>query len=212
MEYTKGIVYHLALDGCPSICYTRNMKNAIILHGLPSKKEYYNEKSPSCSNSHWFPWLQKHLMIHDIKADTPEVPNAYDPKWELFVKEVERFDISSETTLVGHSMGGGFWVRYLSEHPEIFVDKVILVAPWLNLSHEENIAFFDFEINPTIVEHTNKFIVFASDNDHKEVQDSVTFLRERIPTATFRMFHNYEHFTIKSMKTDAFPELLEAIL
>lgn len=188
------------------------MKNAILLHGLPSKDEYYSDKYPSASNSHWFPWLQKQLLIHDIKADTPEVPDAYDPKWELFVKEVERFDITSETILVGHSMGGGFWVRYLSEHPDIFVDKVILVAPWLNLGHEMDSTFFDFEIDPVIVSHAKEFIIFASDNDQKSVQDSVGYLREKLPTATFRTFHAYGHFTLKSMKTDAFPELLESIL
>jgi len=188
------------------------MKNAIILHGLPSEKEYYSDDYPSSSNSHWLPWLQKQLMIHDIKADTPEVPFAYNPQWALFVKEVERFDITSETILVGHSMGAGFWVRYLSEHPEIFVDKVVLVAPWLNLGHEDDITFFDFEIDPTIIEHVNELIVFISDDDHKEIQDSVAFLREKLPTATFRTFHNYGHFISQSMKTDAFPELLESIL
>lgn len=188
------------------------MKNAIILHGLPSKDEYYSDKRPSASNAHWLPWLQKNLMIHDIKADTPEVPFVYDPKWELFVKEVERFDITPETILVGHSMGGGFWVRYLSEHPDIFVDKVILVAPWLNLGHEIDMSFFDFEIDPIIVSHAHEFIIFASDDDQQSVQDSVKFLQKKLPTATVRMFHNYGHFTLKSMKTDAFPELLDTIL
>jgi len=188
------------------------MKNAIILHGLPSREEYYDKKYPSGSNSHWLPWLQKQLMMNDIKADTPEVPFAYDPQWELFVKEVERFDITPETVLVGHSMGGGFWVRYLSEHPGIFVDKVILVAPWLNLKHEEDMTFFDFEIDSGIVSHAKEFIVFYSDNDQQSVQDSVAFLREKIPTATFRGFHDYGHFTLRSMQTDAFPELLESIL
>lgn len=80
------------------------MSNAIILHGLPSKNEYYNDKYSSASNSHWLPWLQKHLMIHDIKADTPEIPNVYELSYETFVKEIERFDIDSHTMLVGHSM------------------------------------------------------------------------------------------------------------
>ena len=86
------------------------MKNAIILHGLCSQKKYYNPETPSGSNSHWLPWLQKQLMVNGFKADTPEVPFVYEPKYEAFVKEVERFDITPDTTLVGHSMGGGFWV------------------------------------------------------------------------------------------------------
>jgi predicted alpha/beta hydrolase family esterase len=188
------------------------MRNAIILHGLPDKKEYYNAARSSASNSHWLPWLQHHLMMQDIKADTPEIPNVYDPKYDVFVKEVERFDITPETMLVGHSMGGGFWVRYLTEHPEMTVDKVVLVAPWLNLDHEYAIDFFDFEIDPTITDRVNEFIIFSSDNDGQAMQDTVDLLRATLPAAIIRDFHEYGHFTMGAMKTDAFPELLEALL
>jgi len=150
--------------------------------------------------------------MHDIKADTPEIFNVYDPHYDEFVKEVERFDITPETTLVGHSMGAGFWVRYLSEHPEVFVDKVILVAPWINSDRSYDIDFFDFEIDPSITEHANEFVIFASDNDGESVQHSVKTLSEKLPNVVMREFHDYGHFTMKSMKTDAFPELLDVIL
>jgi predicted alpha/beta hydrolase family esterase len=188
------------------------MRNAIILHGLPSKEEYYNEARPSASNSHWLPWLQHHLMMHGIKADTPEIPTVYEPDYDVCVKEVERFDITPETTLVGHSMGAGFWVRYLTEHPEIVVDKVVLVAPWLNLDHEYDIDFFDFTLDPAISARAAEFIIFSSDNDGQPVKDTVKFLHETLPNVIIREFHEYGHFTMRSMKTDAFPELLEILL
>lgn len=187
------------------------MKSAIILHGLPSKEEYYNEAYQSASNSHWLPWLQKQLMIHDIKADTPEIPQVYDAQYDIFVREVERFDITPETSLVGHSMGAGFWVRYLSEHPEITVDKVVLVAPWLNLDHEYDTDFFDFDIDAKLTERVNECIIFNSDNDETSVQDSTQYLKEKLPQIVVKDFHNYGHFTLNSMKTDAFPELLEVL-
>lgn len=188
------------------------MKNAILLHGLPSEEEYYNPDYPSASNSHWFPWLQKQLLISEIKTDTPEVFRAFDMNWESWVKEVEKFEITKRTTLVGHSMGGGFWVRYLSEHPEVFVDKLILVAPWVNINHEENTDFFDFEIDPSLIEHTKEMIIFASDNDGDEVQASVRFLHDKFPNVIFKLFHEYGHFTQSSLHTNKFPELLESIL
>jgi predicted alpha/beta hydrolase family esterase len=188
------------------------MRNAIILHGLPSKDEYYDDNYPSASNSHWLPWLQKQLLIKGIKADTPEVFKVYEPDYQQYVKEVERFELFPQSTLVGHSMGGGFWVRYLSENPELFVDQVILVAPWMNTDRSRNIDFFDFEIDPSIVERTNKFVIFASDNDGKSVQESVKVLSEKLPNVVVRKFHDYGHFTLRSMKTDAFPELLDVIL
>ncbi len=184
------------------------MKNAILLHGLPSKEEYYNPARPSASNAHWFSWLQNQLLINDIQAHTPEVFKVYKAGWEDWVKEIERYDINEDTTLVGHSMGGGFWVRYLSEHPELKVDKVILVAPWLNVSHEEDITFFDFELNPKLLSQANKFVVFSSDNDHEDVKNTVKFLLAKFPKLNVKDFHDYGHFTYSSMKTDAFPELL----
>lgn len=188
------------------------MKNALILHGLPNRGEYYDETYPSASNSHWLPWLQKHLMMNDIKADTPEVFGVYHPNYESYAKEVERFDITPETTLVGHSMGGGFIVRYMSEHPELYVDKVVLVAPWINSTGSYKINFFDFEIDPSIVERAKEFIIFASDNDSDHINHSIETLVDALPNVTLRRFHGYGHFTKRSMNTDAFPELLETLL
>lgn len=190
----------------------RDMKNAILLHGLPSKEEYYNLARPSASNAHWFSWLQNQLLIKDVQTHTPEVFKVYEAGWEDWVQEVERYDINENTTLVGHSMGGGFWVRYLSEHPNLKVDKVILVAPWLNVSHEEDITFFDFKPNPELLTQTNKFVIFASDNDSQDVKNSVEFLISKYPNLTAKDFHDYGHFTYSSMKTDEFPELLTECL
>ena len=187
------------------------MKNAIILHGLPSKEEYYSGEYPSASNSHWLPWLQKQLMIQGIKADTPEIPHVYNAGYDVFVREVERFDITPETLLVGHSMGAGFWVRYLSEHPEVTVNKVVLVAPWLNLDHEYDTDFFDFEIDPKLTDRINQCIIFNSDDDGAAMHESVQYLKAKLPGVVVQDFHNYGHFTLGSMKTDAFPELLEIL-
>jgi len=188
------------------------MKNAIILHGLPSREEYYDPAYPSASNSHWLPWLQKHLMINGIKADTPEIPHVYDAGYNVFVREVERFDITPETSLIGHSMGAGFWVRYLCEHSEIAVDKVVLVAPWLNLDHEYNTDFFDFEIDPQLTSRINQCIIFNSDNDGRAMQESAQYLKAKLPGVVVRDFHGYGHFTLGSMETNAFPELLDALI
>jgi len=188
------------------------MKNAIILHGRPSKEEYYNPVRPSMSNAHWLPWLQGQLLKHDIETATPEVPYSFAPEWDRWVNEVERFDIGPETMLIGHSTGGGFWVRYLTEHPELKVDKVILVAPWINSRHEDDIDFFSFELNPKVTEQAQKFLIIGSDNDGEDVTNSVNFLREKLPGVAYREFKGYGHFTWKSMDSTEFPELLEELL
>lgn len=189
------------------------MKNAIILHGGPSKEEYYDPAMPSMSNAHWLPWLQGRLLKVDIAAATPEVPRAFDRNWPVWQKEVERFEITADTILVGHSTGAGFFVKYLSIHPELKVDKVVLVAPWLDPDREHTKNFFDdFEIDPNLVSRTKGVTVFYSDDDEHSVLKTVEILRHSISGITFTKFYNYGHFCIEDMQTTEFPELLSEIL
>ena len=188
------------------------MRNAIILHGKPGRKEYYNPKAPSMSNAHWIPWLQGQLLKKDIWAATPEVPNAFDPQWDLWVKEVERFDITPETTIVGHSCGGGFWIKWLSLHKDVRVGKVVLVAPSLGKSWDSGTFFSGFEIDPDLVSRTKGVTIFVSDNDHEGILSAVAEIRSKAPGITLREMKGYGHFTIGDMKTTEFPELLEECL
>lgn len=188
------------------------MENAIILHGTSSREEYYSEEYPSASNSHWLPWLQKQLIIKDIKTCTPEMFKSYAPDYSLWKTEFEKNEINEKTILVGHSCGGGFLIRWLSEHPNIKVGKVILVAPWLGLRNIKNHDFFDFKIDPKIISRANKFLIFNSTNDAKEILDSLEVIKKNIGGVQIRTFENYGHFCYDDLGTDAFPELLEEIL
>jgi predicted alpha/beta hydrolase family esterase len=190
----------------------KDLKNAIILHGKPSEEEYYSSDNPSESNSHWLPWLQNQLLIRDIAAATPEVPKSFKPDWDMWCREVERFEITVETIIVGHSCGGGFWVRYLSEHPELKVGKVVLVAPWLDPDGDETGSFFEFDIDPKLAERTQGITIFHSDNDMGNVHKSVAMLREKIENIDYREFHGYGHFCEENMHTVEFPELLKEVL
>ncbi len=191
------------------------MKNAIILHGRPDREEYYGLEYPAQSNSHWVPWLQKQLQAKDIFTQTPEMPMSFRPDYSTWKKEFERFDIGPGTLLVGHSCGGGFLVRWLSENIDAKVGKVVLVAPWLN--PEDNLAsetgdFFHFDIDKDFPSRTESVTIFNSDNDFSDVHDSVEMIRKTAPEVKYKEFHNYGHFCSSDLKTDAFPELLEECL
>jgi len=186
------------------------MANAIILHGKPDKEEYYDPRQPSLSNDHWLPWLQKQLIIKDIKTDTPEVARAYDPDWETWCREVERFYIGPDTILIGHSCGGGFWVKYLSLNKDIQVGKVILVAPWTDPDGDETRGFFDgYNIDKSLIKRTKGITIFHSDDDMGNVHKSVAEIRKKITGAKYREFHKYGHFDSAGMGTQEFPELLK---
>lgn len=187
------------------------MRNAIILHGQPDKKEYYNPKMPSMSNAHWIPWLQSQLLKHDILAATPEVPFAYNPDWNLWKKEVERFEIGSDTLIVGHSRGCDFWLRYLSERDDLIVGKVVLVAPSIGYLQKDKDYFGHYVIDPELTSRTTNLIIFHSDNDHRGVIDSVTEISNKLKGIEEYKFH-LGHFTSESMKSTEFPELLKVLI
>lgn len=188
------------------------MRTAVLLHGTSSKDEYYNDRYPSASNSHWLPWLQKQLLINDILTSTPEMFKSYSPNYNSWKLEFEKNIIDTQTTLVGHSCGGGFIIRWLSENRDVKVDKVILVAPWLDPSNEKNSDFFNFEMDSELIFRCNKFLIFNSINDSEDIKISLDMIRNKIKEVNIINFENYGHFCFSDLKTEKFPELLKEIL
>lgn len=174
---------------------------------MPGKEEYYSDKYPSASNFQWLPWLQKQLLIQDIFAVTPEIPRAYEPVYEAWKKEFERHDVTSETVLVGHSCGGGFLIRWLSEHPDVKTSKVFLVAPWIDPDENLKTGFFDFTIDPSLGSRTDGIVLYVSNDDDADILSSVETLKKSIPDIDIREFTGRGHFL-----TPTFTELRDDIL
>jgi len=186
------------------------MKTAVIIHGMPSKEEYLDLANPAQSNRHWFPWLQKQLAIRGVVAQSLEMPAPYEPRYEDWKKTFEQMHVDEETALFGHSCGGGFFVRWLSESNKR-VGEVVLVAPWIDPSKELDTGFFNFEIDPTLVGRTKGVTVMYSTDDDPSILETVRVLKEKLPDATFKEFHDKGHFCSADLVNDAFPELLEVL-
>jgi len=187
------------------------MRNALILHGMPSWEEYSDSGLPAPPDRHWLPWLRLELSLAGVDAQAPELPEPYRPVYEAWRKTFESFEIGSETLLAGHSCGGGFIVRWLSEGSRR-VGRVALVAPWLDPFGELDTGFFDFELDPRLIERTDGVVVFYSRDDREGVLESVERLRGSLPALDLRELNGYGHFVEDSMGTDAFPELRDALL
>jgi predicted alpha/beta hydrolase family esterase len=187
------------------------MKTAIIIHGMPSKESYYNSNGDSESNCHWLPWIQHELILRDILAQTPEMPVPYNPEYNSWKEMLERFLINENTILIGHSCGGGFLLRYLSEN-NVKVGKVVLVAPWIDLEKRLDTGMFDFNIDHNITSKTNGITIFNSLTDGGVIHDSVNKIIGEVKDIKLKNFNDMGHFCYKDMQTDKFPELLEEVL
>ncbi len=187
------------------------MKNAIILHGKPSKAEYLDPNVPMPYENHWLGWLQKQLSNRGIYTVNPDVAEPYDPQYDLWLDAVKGLRIDHQTTLVGHSCGAGFWLRYLSENPQITPDKLLLVAPWIDRAKRPE--FFDFTIDPDLSKRVMGGIaIFNSLDDGAQIQKTVAEVAAALPSAELHEFNGYGHFTYGTMQTDEFPELLQEII
>ncbi len=187
------------------------MKKAIILHGKPSKEGYYDPSRQSQSNEHWLPWIQHELIIRDILAQTPEMPTPYEPNYEDWRQTFETFGPDADTALVGHSAGGGFIVRWLSENKDKQVDKVVLVAPSLGLGWDSK-NMYDFEIDPAISTRAKGITILIADDDVDGIQTAVRTLEETIKNIKVRRLNKGGHFTFKDMGKREFLELLEELM
>jgi predicted alpha/beta hydrolase family esterase len=188
------------------------MKSAIIVHGMPSKEEYFNEKSPAQSNKHWLPWLQRQLILNGVLAQSPEMPEPYEPVYEKWLSVFEQFHIDEQTMLIGHSCGAGFLIRWLSEN-NAPVGKVALVAPFLDPDRDEvKSNFFEFEIDSDLIGRTKGLNIFFAPDDDQEILTSVDQLRAKLPNAVITVLPGRKHFTFKDMQTEQFPELADWLL
>ncbi len=210
--------YKKSQDVLPGIfCFVhpamiRAMSNAILVPGRPNKDEHYDPTRPSNSEDHWFSWLKRQLILRDIHAVSIEPPFPFRPRYEEWKKEFERFDITPQTLLVGHSCGGGFLIRYLSEHKNLRVGKVLLVAPWINPNdnpRSDTSDFFKFDIDSGFPARTKGVTVFVSSDDDQSVVKTVDILREKVRGLSFKEYVDKGHFTRGSLKVDRFPDLLE---
>lgn len=179
---------------------------------MPSKEEYFDASLPKPSKAHWIPWLKGELEQKGIKTETPEMPEPYEPKYDLWVSEFEKLNVDEDTILVGHSCGGGFLLRYFSEHPELKPKKIILVAPWIDPEPRElATGFFEFEIDKTLTDRVELVVFYSTDDDEVCIR-SANIIEQTLPNATYHKFTDKGHFTEGDLGTKEFPELLEEVL
>lgn len=104
-------------------------------------------------------------------------------------------------------------MRWLSEN-KVEVDKVILVAPWLDPLEKKVLdnGMFDFEIDPSIVERVGDFAMFYDKSDDDYIIESVKKIEKGIKGINLVKLQNMGHFTFSDMKTNEFPELVDYLI
>jgi leucyl-tRNA synthetase len=192
---------------------SKNKKLAIIIHGSPRKDTRKNPDYISDNKRHWIPWIKQQLEKNNFKVCAPLMPAPWRPDYEEWKKEIEKLDldINKESILIGHSAGGAFLVRWLSEK-QTKINKLILIAP-SKVIIDDNIRlkhFNDFKIDKNVKKLAQEIKIFISNDEIPyRIKNSEIYKKEL--NAKLIRLKNKGHFTFKGMGIKEFPELLEEI-
>lgn len=178
----------------------------IIIHWCP------DDSNDSSYNKHWIPWLKKELNSKNIEVEVPLMPSPWEPDYDKFKNEFEKYDVDEDTVLVWHSCGCAFLVRRLWES-KTKISKLILVAPWKINDEWGEIRerFYNYTIDKRIKDRVKKIIIFSSDNEEKNWKISLKLFHDEIGWDIIEL-KSRGHYILSHMKTEKFPELLEIIL
>jgi len=184
----------------------------IMIHGCPGDEERAMNEQTRTYDKHWMPWLERRLTGKGFEVKRPMMPEPWNPDYDKFKDEFANYPVDENTTLIGHSCGCSFLVRWLGDSKQK-IDKLILVAPWKIPEPENELRdkFYTYPIDKTITERVNKIVMFTSDDEEEDGKISLKMYKKDLGGEIVEL-KNHGHFCFGDMGTEEFPELLEKII
>jgi len=192
-------------------------KQIIVIHGgdlyetqenfLDTLKNWEVTKELFLPKSDWKSHLQKDLG-DEYEILSPRMPNKQNAKyneWKIWFEKMLPF-ITDSVILVGHSMGGLFLAKYLSENK--FPKKIsafFLVAP--PYRDTDDIANFPIVTDlQKVWEQCQNIHIFQSEDDPLVPMSEAEEYQKTWPGAKMHIFTDRGHFNQEN-----FPELVDEI-
>lgn len=190
----------------------KNMKRVIIIHGCPSDAEKAMNPETRTYDKHWIPWTKGKLTEKGIKVEAPLMPSPWEPNYERFKAEFEKYEVNDGTILIGHSCGCAFLVRWLGETKQK-VAKLILVAPWKINDEGDKFreAFYTYDIDESIKDRVKEITMFTADDEEDDGKRSLD-IYHRVLGGKIVELKGHGHYTMRDMGTTEFPELIEVAI
>ena len=150
-------------------------------------------------------------MTAGYNCQTPEVPMAYKGRWEDWGGTISKLDINDNTILIGHSCGCGAFLKYIAQNQTIKLDKLILVAPYIDPDKDYG-DLLNFELDSNLFNQVNSIHLIKSDDEPlASVNKTTAMLKQAYPDLQYTEVKGYGHCTLFAMQTEEFPELLEVV-
>ncbi len=148
----------------------------------------------------------------DFEVIAPRMPNSNNAKyleWKIWFEKFIPY-LELEIILIGHSLGGTFLVKYLSENdlPKK-IKATFLIAPPYDIHLHSSESLCDFKPPKKLNKFQNqggKIFIYHSKDDPVIPFSNAQKYQKSLPKAELIIFKNREHFN----QTD-FPELVDKI-
>jgi hypothetical protein len=196
-------------------------QQVLVIHGGDSFKSYEeyldNLKSKELSldrirpNRDWKNTLHEDLdeNFDVLYPSFPNKHNANYEEWKIMFEKV--LDIADkDLILVGHSLGGMFLVKYLSENK---IDKnikglFIVASPYKKADEDDRLSRFAHTGDIRSIAESSDNIYFIQSKDDVVVDfENLENFRKQLPDANYLVLEDRNHFFTK----DSLPEIVELI-
>lgn len=193
-------------------------KQVLVIHGgdtFQTREEYLSflrdyeidiERYKS-GKSDWKPWLREKLgeSYEVILPVMPNKTNAQFEEWKIWFEKLIPF-LNDGVILIGHSLGGDFLAKYLSENK--FPKKIaaVFLIAAVHDKDADGYALVTFTLPKKLDLQTEKIYLYHSKDDHIVPFNDLAKLEAALPMAISRVFEDRQHFN-----QEEFPELVEDI-
>lgn len=142
---------------------------------------------------------------------TPKMPNFQNAKyleWEIWFKKLTPF-FAKEVVLLGHSLGGIFLTKYLSENkfPKKIRGVFLIAAPFEDKGSDYSLVDFILPKNLTkLTKQCNQIFLYHSQDDPVVPFAHLEKYKTLLSKAKIKIFTNRQHFN-----QNKFPEIVRDI-
>lgn len=159
----------------------------------------YNPRKRFVSWKHWL----KDGLSDRFESFSPDMPlklNAQYPEWKIWFGKIFPYLNNQKSIIVGHSLGGVFLAKYLSENtfPKR-ITQIHLVAPVLDnegMPEEESVGSFalDADLLPNLAKQSDEVHIWASTDDPIVPYNHSERYHKAIPGSVLHTFSDRGHF------------------
>jgi len=194
-------------------------KQIVVIHGGDTFEKYeeflsflknFQIDPYSFKKKGWKDTLQDKLG-EDFEVIAPNMPNKINAKyleWKIWFEKYFQF-LNEGVVFVGHSLGGTFLAKYLSENsfPKKIKALLLVAAPFDDEDSDESLNDFALPASlAKITEQVDKIYLFHSKDDPVVPFEQVNKYKKALPNSEIIAFTDRQHFN-----QERFPELVELL-